>query len=141
MFTYTDLAPPLGKVYYVIEVEKTTGCNLGNLKSTADFYYSASSNIIYLETSSLKDNLSDESISIYIDEANDEINISSKNKIDAYSISVLSLDGKEKFKQKVFADIKLDISNFEPGIYILKIDTNKKVLVKKFIIAYNFKIK
>lgn len=134
LFTYTDLAPPLGKVYYVIEVEKTTGCNPGNLKSTADLYSSTSSNIIYLETSFLKDNLSDEPISINLDEAGEELNILLKNKIDAYNISVLSIDGKEKFKQKVFGDTKLDISNFEPGIYILKIDSNRKILIKKFII-------
>lgn len=133
LFTYTDLAPPLGKVYYVIEVEKVAGCYLGNLKSTSDYYSSSSSNMMSLQTSSLKDNLSDKSISIYLDEANDELNILLKYKIDAYDISVLSIDGKEKFKQKVFGDTKLDISNFESGIYILKIDTNKKVLVKKFI--------
>ncbi len=134
LFTYTDLAPPLGKVYYVIEVEKAAGCYLGNLKSTSDYYSSSSSNMMSLETSSLKDNLSDESISINLDEASEKLNILFKNKIDAYDISVLSIDGKEKFKQKVFGDTKLDISNFEPGIYILKIDSNRKILIKKFII-------
>ena len=133
LFTYTDLAPPLGKVYYLIEVEKTTGCNIGNLKSTIDYYSSARSNIIYLETTSLKDNLSDESISISIDETNDVLNILLKNKLDEYDISILALDGKEKLKQKVFNDTMLDISDLEPGIYILKIDSNKKVSVKKFI--------
>ncbi len=40
---------------------------------------------------------------------------------------------KENYKQKIATDTEIDISKFEPGIYILKIEGNKKVLVQKFI--------
>jgi hypothetical protein len=133
LFTYTDLAPPLGKVYYVIEVVKPTGCDVGNLKSTNDFYSSAYSNIISTETTSLKDNLSDEFISIFIDETNDILNISVKNRYDKYYISVFSLDGKEKIKKEVFSNTKLNISDLKSGIYIIKINSDKKVFTKKII--------
>ncbi len=76
--SYTDLTPPLGMVYYVIEVEKAGGCYLGNLKSTSDYYSSSSSNIISVQTSSLKDNFSDEYLDIYIDDVNNKLNICNK---------------------------------------------------------------
>jgi hypothetical protein len=133
LFSYTDLAPPLGMVYYVIEVEKAGGCYLGNFKSTSDFYSSSSSNMIALQTSSLKDNFSDESIDIYFDDAINKISILLKNKIDTYNISIISIDGKEKYKQKIDTGTELDISDFEPGVCILKIESSKKVQVQKFI--------
>ena len=133
LFTYTDLAPPLGTAYYVIEVVKSAGCNVSNLKSTAEYYSSTFSNIISLETTSVKDELSDELINIFIDETNDELNISLKSRYNKYSISVFSLDGKEKIKKEVFSDTKLDISDLKPGIYILRVYSDKKVFTKKII--------
>jgi len=133
LFTYTDLAPPLGKVYYLIEVVKPGGCNVGNLKSTAEYYSSACSNFIYLETANLKDNFTDEFISIFPDAANNVLNVILKDRSGAYNISIFSSEGKEKLTVKIFDDTQIDISNLQPGIYFIKINSDKTQTVQKFI--------
>jgi hypothetical protein len=133
LLSYTDLDPPPGNLYYVIGITKTPGCNIGNLKSTAEYYTSAHSNFTYLETSKLKDNFTDEYINVFPDAANNVLNVMLKDKSGEYNISILSLDGKEEFKLKVFNDTQIDISNLQPGIYFIKIDSNKIQAVQKFI--------
>jgi hypothetical protein len=133
LFSYTDLNPPQGNLYYVIGITKTPGCNIGNLKSTAEYYTSTHSNFICLGTTNLKDNISDEYINIFPDAANNVLNVILKDKSGVYEISILSSEGKEILKQKVFNDTQIDISELQPGIYFIKIDSNKKQVVQKFI--------
>ena len=73
-------------------------------------------------------------IKIYPNPANNEINISSDNSIS--EIQIYSLAGKLKFQSSsVFNNtFNVNLNEFTPGIYLVKVATKEKLFVEKFVV-------
>lgn len=132
-FTYSDLTPPIGTVYYQIEVENPNSCNISNLKSSNNYYGSTRSNIVNSGQVISINDLSFEDVEIYPNPASDKLYIKSVGTIN-YDVEILSLDGKLQIKNQNIADIsETDISNLKSGLYLIRLSNNRKSMNLKFI--------
>ncbi|MCU0405363.1 MAG: T9SS type A sorting domain-containing protein [Ignavibacteriaceae bacterium] len=128
---YSDLTPPENTVYYQIEIVSPNDCSL--LKSSS--YNVSRSNIASYEASNDIYQITDESqnIEIYPNPGKDEIIIKVKNFINC-SIEIINTKGSIVMNTRLFSlETKLNISNILPGIYFVKIITEKEIVTKKLI--------
>jgi len=70
---------------------------------------------------------------IYPNPANNWLYISNKQQLN-YNIQISDLTGKKVFEKKSGLDLKINVSNFPAGMYLLKIANNQNQLVTKLII-------
>ena len=77
----------------------------------------------------IKENKVDEKLMVYPNPSSDFINI--KTKSNAYTYSISSING--LVQKKGQSDTQIDISDLENGMYIVKIESHNKVIVKRFI--------
>ncbi|MDG1101687.1 MAG: family 16 glycosylhydrolase [Saprospiraceae bacterium] len=81
----------------------------------------------------VNDNIIEDAFNIYPNPANHFVNIKSQE--DNYSLTVYDMNGRRLFNSQHSKSTKVNVSNFENGLYIFKITSNKaiktyKVLVK-----------
>jgi photosystem II stability/assembly factor-like uncharacterized protein len=129
---YSDLTPPTGYVYYQVEVVSPNSCN------PTRAYNSSRSNIASNNVNSVIDNNNEEAlISIYPNPTQNEIHIASSNPdlLKQSLIGVFNIQGEQVMNyQYQHTDIvKLDVSEFANGVYIIKMKTKNNVVVKRFI--------
>ena len=77
------------------------------------------------------DEITDNTVNVYPNPANNYIRITSENSFN--SISINSIDGKEIAHYNSNSGI-IDVSNIEKGVYILKINAEHKNIIKRIII-------
>ncbi len=93
--------------------------------------------ICYTGGSGISDNTgAEENISIYPNPANDFITITNSEISKETIVSIFDLQGKEMMHNKYGNEIsiELDIQSLTKGIYMMKIRTDKKITVKKFVV-------
>ncbi len=88
--------------------------------------------IVYFPTASITDN-SEYAVSVYPNPANSFLEINTTNLTNA-SIKAIDTEGKESLSSEiVHSKTVLDVSSLKPGIYILLIENENKILREKFI--------
>lgn len=133
-FTFTDLVPPIGTVYYQIEVENLNICSIGNLKSISENYSYTRSNIVSSSQVYFIEGLSTENIEIFPNPANNEIHIYSDYKSEYFNLSISTLDGKILInKQNLKFNSEIDITALDSGMYLVVIVNKKNIIYKKLI--------
>ena len=70
---------------------------------------------------------------IYPNPAHDILNISNQAQFN-YNVQITDLTGKSIFNQPVEGNIRIDVSNFPTGMYLVKISDHKNSFVQKLII-------
>ena len=82
--------------------------------------------------SRLMNDLDEDGFSAYPNPATSELSVSSEDMIN--SMRIYSITGKLVSNQKVNANqAQVDVSSFQPGIYMISIETEEEVMTKKFI--------
>ena len=139
LFTYTDISPPLGTLYYLIEVENSDTCNPGN-KNLKNYYSSSRSNIVS-SVETIVNYLTESDFQIVPNPSEGSFNFSIDGLKDKILIIVYSNSGSEIIK-KEYESINnkvsgiIDLTNYPEGIYIIKIleksvfETRKIILLK-----------
>ena len=80
----------------------------------------------------LASNLSEEGFQVYPNPTSNDLNIESEDVIN--SMKIFSITGKLLSNQKVNANqTQVDVSAFQPGVYMISIETEEEVLTQKFI--------
>jgi hypothetical protein len=127
--SYTDPYITSGMAYYYIEVIRYSPCN-PSLK--AGIYESVVSNIGTSAPLGIAENRTS-SILVYPNPARQTLNIIIPGTFHASSrLEIFSMDG-QKYLEKELNQSKtvLDISSFASGLYILKVESDQSVVVKK----------
>ncbi len=128
---YSDLTAPSGDLYYQVEVVSPNSC------TPSRSYNSSRSNIASNSPNGIHEIMNEaELFSIYPNPASSKIMITNNGKMsDETYLSICNIRGEqimdEKFQNK--NRMELDISLLSNGIYFVKMRTEKKVAVKKFI--------
>jgi hypothetical protein len=109
--------------------------NITSLKNSSPFNDQkiGTLTISLTETLSTTNNIDlEKSISAYYNPKNKEIILSNKNNIEISNIEIYTILGKN-VKSEIWVDNLIPISTFPNGVYILKILTNKGIILKKII--------
>jgi PKD repeat protein len=128
--TYTDINPPLGPLYYAIEIVSEAGCNPGR-----DGEYDRSrSNVQYNGVVGLEEN-NETGISIYPNPARDILNIHlEENNVDAL-IVIYDAQGKKIVSKRIHREnTAIDLEDLDPGIYIIRLEYDQKLLTRKLVV-------
>jgi PKD repeat protein len=130
--SYTDINPPLGPLYYAIEIVREGGCDPGK----SDGYDRSRSNTIFNGELGLDDN-SETGIGIYPNPAHDILyitlnegghNANSEAKIyDVQGMPVL-------YQALVNEKSSISIINLKPGVYIVRVSNDHNLLIRKLVV-------
>lgn len=135
--SYTDLTPPVGTVYYQIEVVNPSSCN-PSAKIASTNYSSSRSNIVNYAVATTINGYYElaESISIMPNPFNDELTVNI-GKIDSknYTLMLTDVLGKVIVRSVNNDPIqKLNVSDLSTGVYYLTIiDENNNRFMKKIV--------
>jgi len=123
--SYSDVTPPSGVVYYLVEAVRPTACNPSK-SFTSTISNIASSNGLGIAEESI-DNL----IKVYPDPATDNLTIESPSRI---KIDLLNVQG-QLIKTVAASNSKteIDVSALPTGVYIVEVKTEKGVGIGKFV--------
>jgi hypothetical protein len=132
--SYTDVSPPPGTMYYLVEAVKPTPC-IPSLK-TINNYNSTISNIASTNPAGINDFMEERNINIYPNPGNGIFTILFSNKTnESVSVEILNSLG-----QLVYTDImntstkEIDLSELSKGTYSLKLTTEGKSYFEKIVI-------
>ncbi len=130
--SYTDLTPPSGTVYYVVEVKPAVPCNPSS-KTPTDFSTTLS-NKAFSGIGGIQETSTQNSIHIYPNPASDIITIENTALSKGAMISICNIEGQILIQQYMQqSKTTLDISSFAKGMYFVKIKSDKGIVVKKFV--------
>ncbi|MBL4862613.1 MAG: T9SS type A sorting domain-containing protein [Crocinitomicaceae bacterium] len=119
--SYTDLAAPIGQLYYLIEVENLNGCN--PLKSN---YGSSLSNLV--ENGELPNALTElgsGSVNVYPNPTTDVIYLVTEGVELPYTVELYDIGGRMILNKTCNLEEEvIDISTCERGVYLVKISTS-----------------
>jgi hypothetical protein len=138
LFSFTDLTPPFGKLYYQIVVEKPEPCIITKSKSTAEDYSSTKSNIVDHEIllSSYEAGKSDNLIKIYPNPTRDILFVQLQNQDSStkYEITIFDMMGRP-IRNTFISDSKseIDVSFLNKGLYRISI-TGEEMTYSKTIL-------
>jgi hypothetical protein len=130
--SYTDVTPPAGNMYYLIEAMRPTPCNPAfkegeNVTSTV-------SNIANTSGIGFSEFSGDENIQIYPNPAQDEISVSSTF-ITNSKLEILNSLGQIIYSGNLSTNTKtIDVSSFSEGVYFLVLKGNTFSIYKKIIL-------
>lgn len=138
IFTYSDLAPPLGNLYYQVVVEHPSPCDITQQKSSGNIYSSTKSN--YVEYSVVSNEIvqsSEQSIHFYPNPVIDFLTIlieNSSNEI--YGIEIHDLSGRSVLNYSSLNNgSKINLSDLKCGMYLLTVKSDginqNKIIVKQ----------
>ncbi len=136
-FTYTDLAPPEGTVFYQMEVQNPTACNVGSNQRRSGNYYSATrSNVVSPNRiTGISDLVLEERIEVWPNPTKDRLYIR-RSDIESIinEISILTIEGKVLInKQYDNRNMEIDISALKSGVYLMILKTKEKVIKRKVV--------
>jgi hypothetical protein len=128
---YSDLGAPAGDLFYQVEVISPNSCN------PTRSYNSSRSNIASTTTSSVFENAhSTDLISIYPNPAQDKVYIAANGfgTFKRCDVRVFNIQGKEVLNSQIQNQdvIQFDIAALASGMYVVKIQIEQQVIVKRF---------
>lgn len=132
-FTFTDLTPPTGDVYYQVAIDNPNTCNENSTKSKKSNGLISSNIVSSNQLTSIENPLS-KNVNIFPNPASKKLHITSTNVLRVKNIAIMSLDGKivlEKQSNNIIKEI--DISKLAKGTYILKLKSTNQIVEMKFI--------
>lgn len=138
IFTYSDLAPPLGALYYQVVIERMAPCDITQEKSSDNIFSSTKSNIVeYSVVSNEVVKNSGQSLYVYPNPVSEFLTISIENSpVEIYDVEIHDLTGRSvQNYSSVSNGSKIDLSNLKSGMYMLTIRYNganqNKLIVKE----------
>jgi hypothetical protein len=131
-FTFTDVFPPIGTVYYLIEIENPNACNINDFKSSNNYYEISRSNIVNSYKVTSTDNISVESFELFPNSTQEKLYIKSNFEFDQVGFLIYSLDGKVLLKERKL-EKEIDISSLKSGMYLIRLNNQVKTITLKFI--------
>ena len=135
-FTFTDLYPPIGTVYYMMEIELQNPCNISGKKSLNNYFSSTRSNIANTANIISTQDLSQVKYIIYPNPFSNYTTIQFHNPAgEKYQLSVMDFTGKVVyFQDYIFSErIEFSRNGLSPGIYLIEL-TGSKIFRGKIII-------
>jgi len=132
--SYTDLTPPPGILYYLVEAVNPSTCYPS--KPRGDFSFSSPiSNIANPAFTGINDGGTNYGIQVYPNPATDELTIIAPQNA---TIDILNVEGQliKTFAlsgNKTCVQANVDISTFICGVYIVEVKTEKGIATRKFI--------
>ncbi|NHN26403.1 T9SS type A sorting domain-containing protein [Flavobacterium jejuense] len=145
-FNGIDLPPSvantsIGKGYIVFQIKPTAGYAIGDIiPNTANIYFDFNPAIVtntftteFVETLSTKDFTTNDFF-VYPNPINDQLFVTSKSNRLIESLNITDVLGKMIYTENInVTSTQLDVSNFQKGIYFLKVKSNEKEEVIKMI--------
>lgn len=128
---YSDINAPAGDLYYQVEVISPNSCN------PTRSYNSSRSNVASTTTSGIVENArSADLISVYPNPAQDKVYIAANGfgTFKRCDVRVFNIQGKEVMDSQIQNQdvIQFDIAALSSGMYVVKIQTESNVIVKRF---------
>jgi hypothetical protein len=117
LFSYTDLTPPAGNVYYQIEIVNPNNCNPTKLIN----YSSARSNIASNSTGDLGEEY--QMIALYPNPTSDKITLKSDQTVEGDFEIIDPLGKLVKTGTCNGKEVEIDLNQLSPGNYILRLPT------------------
>lgn len=132
--SYTDIDAPAGTLHYYVEVINENGCNL-TLRETS--FNNSISNIVTNNFLSVDDNEM-MNVSVYPNPASGTVKMTLRDNKE-YRIQLVDLTGQvifgeEKTGGKYFSEMKIDVSQFKNGLYLIRISDGSHQIAKKLVI-------
>ena len=128
--SYTDLSPPLGQLYYQIEIVNPNNCS-----PTKNIDYSSSkSNFAFNGISGLGD-LSLKKFEVFPNPAKDVVTCSFHSVLEQGTIELVSLDGKILLKKDILANtenVQLNLDGIQSGMYFIRLSGYNEVAFVKY---------
>jgi hypothetical protein len=128
--SYTDVYPPWGNMYYMIEVVNPNGCDSGR-----DNYFSRSHSNITLNPTGIEENITPELL-VYPNPTDNMLTISLAPEWGADNIiNIIDFTGKILLNNKTEGNkMNIDVSTLHQGVYFLRIHNHKFYSTKKIVI-------
>jgi PKD repeat protein len=129
--SYTDVYPPWGNMYYMIEVVNPNGCDPGR-----DNYFSRSHSNITLNPTGIEENIMPDLL-VYPNPTDTHLTIAldpvwGDEKV---TISIVDFTGKEIIEQQIFGlKANLNIPELQSGIYFIRVQNSEYYSVKKIVV-------
>jgi PKD repeat protein len=130
--SFTDIDPPFGPLYYVIEVAREEWCSQG-IKGSNNL---TRSNVVYNGLIGLAESAVT-GILIYPNPAHDFLNFQIDTPPVAIHADIIVFDIYGNDVLNILMDsnkARLDITKFEPGIYLVKVKYNNSIVIKKIVV-------
>ncbi|MFB6318057.1 T9SS type A sorting domain-containing protein [Saccharicrinis sp. FJH54] len=132
-FTFTDLYPPAGEMYYQIRIDNISSCAV-ETKSASFSSGSIQSNLVDTKIFTAKDITTRFPFRVFPNPAHDKIQISSDTQDQSYNVCIVSLDGKILKKRTIDSNGQINLSEFNTGVYILKAENKYGTYYKTLVI-------
>jgi hypothetical protein len=132
--SYTDLTPPPGVVYYMIEVVRPTACTPS--AKTINEFSSSISNVANPNANSIDAFSIDNIVQVYPNPATGSFTVSFTDPSFTYSdIKIMDSPGRIVYHSlQTKPSESIDISNISKGVYFLAIKINERVYYKKLLL-------
>ena len=135
IFTFSDLIPPIGTLYYQLEVINPNSCFVDGEKSSDDNYSSTRSNIVSSNPVNIIPDVSSEFVKIWPNPSSGNIYIQSDDHNDEIQLQLWSIDGKLLLEERLKPTIEvIDISHIISGLYIIRLKIDNRIINKRLII-------
>jgi hypothetical protein len=138
IYSYTDLTPPVGVLYYSIEAVSTVACNPSlKMPNTNSAYSSSFSNVANTNATGINEYYLNNKVSVFPNPSNGKFTIqaNSYQLIANSPIEIYNVLG-ECIHQQICksANQQIDLSGLKEGIYFLQVKTNEGVIASKIIV-------
>ena len=134
-FTFTDLTPPDGDLYYVIEVEFPDGCN--PTRSPINPYASSTSNLVTTSIVSTAEAFDGYNIKMYPNPASNEVMLSIPVELNIELIEILDYSGRLLQTHAAQSGLfELDTQDLSNGLYMIRL-TGEHTFRDKLLIEHN----
>jgi PKD repeat protein len=130
--SYTDINPPLGPLYYAIEIIREGGCDPGR----SDGYDRSRSNTMFNGELGLNDNF-ETGIGIYPNPVHDILYITFNKAVQNTNAEVVIFDihGKPLIFQPVENEkTRISIKNLGPGVYFIQVKCDQILMTRKLVV-------
>lgn len=135
LYTLSDIAPPLGELYYQVQVSKSTPCVIEGLDPGTKTINSSKSNFrVYNNLTGINDHKPESNFSLYPNPVKDKLYINFNNEAFAYRISIYDMTGRLVHGSvEMSGNLVLNISDLQSGIYFVRMRSSDKQLSKTII--------
>lgn len=133
-FTFSDLSPPSGTVYYQIEVVNPNPCDISMEKSSKNDFSSTRSNIVNSQNATSVHKIELNNIDVWPNPVSDMLYINSESLNASNNLIISTVDGRVLINRKIErGTTHIDMSAFPNGIYILQLNSGVNSFNKKII--------
>jgi hypothetical protein len=128
--SYTDINPPLGPLYYAIEIINEDGC----FPDRDNDYSRSRSNVQFNGVTGLED-IDESIINIFPNPARNILNIQLNENMGETLIFITDTQGKTMLSEQLHhGSNEVSIDALSPGVYILQIEYAQNKLIRKLIV-------